>query len=93
MAYNPVKLDQFIRTLGGSLTVDTGAASVGDVVLALRNLRPDALIGVTVPSYPEMIGDESFVVMNDETPALFVALREASLNDWAAQNPQWVHPL
>jgi LCP family protein required for cell wall assembly len=93
IAYNPVKLDQFIRTLGDSLTVDTGGASVGDIAFALRSLRPDALTGVTVPSYPEMIGDESFVVMNDETPALFEALRTASLNDWATVNPQWVHPL
>jgi LCP family protein required for cell wall assembly len=93
IAYNPVKLDQFIRTLGDSLTVDTGGASIGDVVLALRDLRPDALSGVTVPSYPEMIGEESFVVMNDETPALFDALRTGTLSDWAAQNPQWAHPL
>ena len=93
IAHNPMKLDQFIRTLGDSLTVDTGGASVGDIVLALRQLRPDALMGVTVPSYPEMIGDESFVVMNEQTPALFDALRQATLNDWAAQNPQWVHPL
>jgi LCP family protein required for cell wall assembly len=93
IAYNPMKLDQFIRTLGDSLTIDTGGASVGDVVLALRDLRPEALVGVTVPSYPEMIGDESFVVMNGETPALFDAMRDATLNDWAAINPQWVHPL
>ncbi|HZM79354.1 MAG TPA: LCP family protein [Candidatus Limnocylindrales bacterium] len=93
IAYNPVKLDQFIRILGDSLTVDTGGASVSDVVLALRSLRPDALVGVTVPSYPEMIGDESFVVMNEETPALFYALRSGALNEWAAVNPQWVHPL
>jgi hypothetical protein len=48
---------------------------------------------VTVPSYPEMIGDESFVVMSDETPALFDALRAGALNDWAVISPQWVHPL
>lgn len=93
IAYNPVKLDQFIRTLGDSLTVDTGGASLTDIVLALRSLRPDALVGVTVPSYPEMIGDESFVVMSEETPGLFDALRAGSLNDWAVISPQWVHPL
>ena len=93
IAHNPVKLDQFIRTLGDSLTMDTGGASLGDVALALRGLRPETLMGVTVPSHPETIGDESFVVMSDETPALFDALRAASLADWAAANPQWVHRL
>jgi LCP family protein required for cell wall assembly len=90
---NPLKIDQFIRALGDSLTVDTGGAPVSDVLLALRGLRPDALIGVTVPSYPEMIGAESFVLMNNEAPELFNALRETQLEGWAALNPQWVHPL
>jgi LCP family protein required for cell wall assembly len=93
VAHNPMKLDQFIRTLGDSLTVDTGGVSVADMVFALRQLRPSGLTGVTVPSYPEMIGQESFVVMSDETPALFDALRAGSLHDWAALNPQWVHTL
>ncbi|HEX6683945.1 MAG TPA: LCP family protein [Candidatus Limnocylindrales bacterium] len=93
IAYNPVKLDQFIRALGDSITVDTGGASLGDAVLALRSLRPEALLGITVPSYPEMIGDESFILMNEETPALFDALRTAQLSEWASVNPQWTHQL
>ena len=93
IANNPLKIDQFIRALGGSLTLDTGGATLTDVLLALRSLRPSALVGVTVPSYPEMIGDESFVLLNDEAPMLFDALHQASLANWALNNPQWVHAL
>jgi hypothetical protein len=93
IANNPIKIDQFIRALGASLTLDTGGATLTDVLLALRNLRPTGLVGVTVPSYPEMIGDESFILLNEEAPQLFDALHRAALSDWALDNPQWVHSL
>ena len=93
IANNPVKIDQFIRALGASLTLDTGGATLTDVLLALRGLRPNALIGITVPSYPEMIGNESFIILNEEAPTLFDALHRAALDDWALNNPQWVHTL
>jgi LCP family protein required for cell wall assembly len=90
---NPVKVDQFIRALGSSLTMDTGGASLTDVMLALRGLRPEALVGVAVPSYPEMIGSESFVLMDQDAPTLFEAVQQAKLPDWALTYPQWVHAL
>jgi LCP family protein required for cell wall assembly len=93
IANNPIKIDQFIRALGASLTLDTGGVTLTDVLLALRNLRPTGLVGVTVPSYPEMIGDESFILLNEEAPQLFDALHRAALGDWAIDNPQWVHSL
>ncbi len=93
IASNPIKIDQFIRALGASLTLDTGGASLTDVLFALRDMRPNGLVGVTVPSYPEMIGDQSFVLLNEEAPQLFDALHRASLDDWAITNPQWVHAL
>lgn len=94
IAYNPIKIDQMVRALGSSLTVDTGEASVADIVLALRGLRPETMIGTMVPSYPQMIGNESYVLMDEmQAPMLFDALRAGQLDLWAAQNPQWVHPL
>lgn len=90
---NPIKIDQFIRALGASLTLDTGGATLTDMLLALRHLRPDAVVGITVPSYPEMIGDTSFVLLNQEAPLLFEALANASLAQWAAANPQWTNNL
>jgi LCP family protein required for cell wall assembly len=93
IAYNPIKLDQFIRALGNSLTMDTGGASLTDVMLALRDLRPDALVGVAVPSYPQMIGDVSYVLMDQDAPTLWQAIQQADLPDWAALHPQWIHGL
>lgn len=93
VVYNPVKVDRFIRALGDSLTVDTGEASLDDVVMALRGLNSESLFGVTVPSHPEMIGNESYVVMDGEAASLFDAMQGASLAKWAGQNPKWVHPL
>lgn len=90
---NPLKVDQFIRALGSSLTMDTGGVSLTDVMLALRGLRPEALVGVTVPSYPDMIGDISYVLMDRDAPTLFDAIQQAKLPTWTAQNPQWVHSL
>ena len=42
---NPVKLDQVIRAVGGSLTVDTNGVPLEDLLLALRALPADALRG------------------------------------------------
>ncbi len=90
---NPVKIDQFIRALGASLTLDTGGATLTDMLIALRNLRPNAIVGITVPSYPETIGGTSFVVLNEEAKPLFHALATASLDQWTAANPQWTRNL
>jgi LCP family protein required for cell wall assembly len=90
---NPIKADQFIRAVGNSLTVDTGGVSLTDVMFALRGLRPDALVGVTVPSHPEMIGDQSFVLMDPEAASLWQAIQQAKLPDWGLQHPEWVHDL
>ncbi|WP_020522628.1 LCP family protein [Catelliglobosispora koreensis] len=93
VAQNPLKIDHFIRALGASLTLDTGGASLADVLLALRGLRPERMSGVTVPSYPDWIGAESVILLSEEAPALFEAMQTARLSDWAALNPQWAHSL
>src|SRR5262249_39367861 len=93
IGHNPVKADQFIRALGGSLTVDTGGASITDVMLTLRGLRADGLVGVTVPSHPEMIEEQSFVLMDPDAVSLWQAIQVAGLPDWAGGHPTWVHDL
>jgi LCP family protein required for cell wall assembly len=93
VAYNPVKIDQLIRALGSSLTLDTGGASLAEMLLALRQLRPEKFSGVLVPSYPDFMGDESVIFLNEEAPDLFKALEDARLDEWSAMNPQWVHEL
>ncbi|MFI7519503.1 LCP family protein [Micromonospora globbae] len=87
---NPVKLDQVIRAVGDSLTVDTNGVALEDLLFALRGLPPDALKGVQVPSYPQVIGEVSYVVLDNGGNGLFDAVRGTRMPDWAQANPRWV---
>jgi LCP family protein required for cell wall assembly len=90
---NPIKIDQLVRSVGGSLTVDTSGANIADLFFSLRNIRPDALTGVRVPCYDKNIGNTSFVLLSPEAKSLFVALRTADLAKWATEHPQWVNAI
>ncbi|MEU8295749.1 LCP family protein [Micromonospora sp. NPDC048909] len=87
---NPVKLDQVIRAVGGALTVDTNGVALEDLLFALRGLPPDALRGVQVPSYPQVIDEVSYVVLENGSNGLFDAVRGSRMPDWAGANPRWV---
>jgi LCP family protein required for cell wall assembly len=87
---NPVKLDQVIRAVGDSLTVDTNGVALEDLLFALRGLPPDALKGVQVPSYPQVIDEVSYVVLDNGGNGLFDAVRGTRMPDWAQANPRWV---
>jgi LCP family protein required for cell wall assembly len=93
MLTNPVKLDQVIRAIGGSLTVDTNGVPLSDVVLALRGLRPDDLVGVRLPSHAENVEGTSYVVLDAAATGLFAALRDGTVEQWAAANPAYVNAL
>lgn len=90
---DPVKLDQVLRAVGGSLTVDTNGVPVEDLVFALRSLPADALRGVQVPSYPQTIDSVSYVLLDNGSDGLFDALRGTRMPQWAGANPRWVNRL
>ncbi|WP_165823256.1 LCP family protein [Micromonospora globispora] len=90
---DPVKLDQVLRAVGGSLTVDTNGVPVENLVLALRSLPADALRGVQVPSYPQTIDSVSYVLLDNGSDGLFDALRGTRMPQWAGANPRWVNRL
>ncbi|WP_456236806.1 LCP family protein [Catellatospora vulcania] len=90
---NPLKLDQFIRGMGHSLTLDTGEATLTDLIVALRNIRPDSLTGIRVPSYPQSINGVSYVLLQDGAEELFRAMRDADLATWVQQHPEWVNSI
>lgn len=90
---DPVKLDQVLRAVGGSLTVDTNGVPVEDLVFALRSLPADALRGVQVPSYPQTIDSVSYVLLDNGGGGLFDALRGTRMPQWAGANPRWVNRL
>ncbi|MCW6002998.1 LCP family protein [Micromonospora sp. CPCC 205371] len=90
---NPVKLDQLLRAVGSSLTVDTNGVQLPDLVLALRGIRADDLVGVQVPAHPEKLGGVSYVLLDPPADALFAALARADLAAWVTANPRWVNKL
>jgi len=93
LASNPFHVDELLRAVGQSLTVDTGGASLTDLVIALRRLGPGDLTGIRVPSYPGMVDDISYVFLEDGAEDLFTAARAVELSRWAAAHPQWVNNL
>lgn len=90
---NPLRLDQVIRAIGSSFTVDTNGVPLEDLIFALRGLRTDALLGVQLPSHAEMIDELSYVMLDAAADDLFAALRGADLERWIRANPRWVNPL
>jgi LCP family protein required for cell wall assembly len=88
---NPLELDRFIRAVGSSLTVDTNGVPVDELMFALRNVRPGNLLGLQLPSAPEMYGGVSYIIASQEAEKLYTALRDDTLEAWAAANPSWVN--
>jgi LCP family protein required for cell wall assembly len=90
---NPVKLDQFIRSVEGSLVVDTNGVPVAELAFALRGITPSTVVGVRLPSHPEMIGGISYVLADEEAPSLYQAIVADTLDDWVTAHPEWVNPI
>ncbi|HEY3008008.1 MAG TPA: LCP family protein [Micromonosporaceae bacterium] len=90
---NPVRLDQLIRAVGSSLTVDTNGVPVARLILTLRNLRAGDLVGVRIPAQGDMIEGVSYAIAQPAAKDLFAALRDDSLATWVAANPRWVNRL
>jgi len=89
---NPVKVNRLLRVVAHSMVLDTGGVSVSDLIFALREVGPDRLIGLRLPSVDELIDGTSYVVAAEPAAGqLFAALRSDDLARWAAANPQWVN--
>lgn len=90
---NPVKMDSLVRAVAGTMTVDTGNEDLTNVVLAMRSLSPGDLVGVKVPSDPDVIDDVSYVVTTSDADSLFEAMRADSMGQWAAAHREWVNKI
>ncbi|WP_199854098.1 LCP family protein [Plantactinospora sp. BB1] len=93
MLRNPLRLDQVIRAVGSSFTVDTNGVPLEDLIFALRRIRSDALRGIQLPSHSEMIDEVSYVLIDEPANTLFDAMHAADLDTWAQQHPKWVNRL
>jgi LCP family protein required for cell wall assembly len=92
MVRNPVKLDQFVRSIEGSMVVDTNGVSVVDLALALRTVTPSTMVGIRLPSHPEYIGGISYVLADDDATSLYQAIAQDTLDNWVTDHPEWVNP-
>jgi len=90
---NPLKLDQTVRAIAATMTVDTNGVPLNDLVFSLRGLRPDNLTGIRLPSHTEMIDGTSYDLLDPQADTLFKALRESDMPAWTAANPRWVNAI
>ncbi|QSB14962.1 LCP family protein [Natronosporangium hydrolyticum] len=86
---NPIQLDRTIRAIGSAVTIDTGGVALPELVYALRQLRPDRMTGITVPSYSQRIDGISYVLAEPAATTLYQALRDAQLHRWVEDHPEW----
>jgi LCP family protein required for cell wall assembly len=89
MLTDPLRLDRTIRAVGGALTVDTGGVPLPELAFALRHLRPGQITGITLPSYPQLIGGTSYVLAEPAAGGLYRAVRDSRLAAWADAHPDW----
>jgi len=90
---NPVKLDQFIRALEGSLVVDTNGVPVAELAFALRSITPSTLVGLRLPSEPQWMGGISYVIGDEELdPVLYKSIVDDNVDTWVSEHPEWVNP-
>jgi LCP family protein required for cell wall assembly len=90
---NPLKLDQIVRAVGSSMTVDLNGVPLDQLVYTLRNVQPSSLVGVRVPSYTQTIGGVSYVLQTPGADGLFDAVTADTLDRWVLADPQWVNTL
>ena len=82
-----------IRDVGNSMTVDTNGVPIDQLVYTLRNIRPDSLVGIRVPSTTATIGGVSYVLQTDVASSLYSAIFTDTLDDWIATHRSWVNAL
>ena len=93
LASNPLKVDQLIRAVGSSLTVDTNGLALQDLVFSMRGMRGSDLAGLQVPAHADSMGGTSYALLDEPATGLFAALSNAEVADWAAANPRWINKL
>lgn len=95
---DPTKVGDLISEIGSSITVDLNGHTVTDFAVAMRNIQPDKLRTVRLPSetsieYPDGINEVDYEVIPEGTEAeqvsqdLFDALINDTMEQWMAKNP------
>jgi len=97
---DPVKLNEILDGFGESLKLDLpDGLTVTDLVPSLRDVDPEAITSIQVPSTAEDIypdGEKLSVVMTHEgaeqtaADALWQAMRDDTIDQWMGLYPEWV---
>ncbi|WP_030160981.1 LCP family protein [Glycomyces sp. NRRL B-16210] len=97
---DPAKLTEILNGFGGSLTIDKpDDLTITDLVVNLRDISPDEIAAIQVPSTPEQIqwgGEPLSIVRVHEgeqqaaADALWEALKNDALDQWMVEHPEWV---
>jgi LCP family protein required for cell wall assembly len=90
---DPIKLDKVVHDIGQGLTIDTNGTPMVDYVYALRGIKAESLIGLRAPSHPQMIGATSYVIGEPGMADLWAAIRDDTLDAYAAAHPELVNNL
>jgi LCP family protein required for cell wall assembly len=90
---DPIKLDRVVHQIGAGLTVDTNGTAVLDYMYALRAIKASTLVGLRAPSHPQMIGATSYVIGEAGMADLWKAIRDDTLDAYAAAHPDLVNNL
>lgn len=91
---DPAKAVGLLNGFGEKLTVDLGGMNMVDLIVAMRDVDPETMASITVPSRAEDVNGTSYVVIGDEdaeaADALWAAIADDSLAEWIAAHPEHV---
>jgi anionic cell wall polymer biosynthesis LytR-Cps2A-Psr (LCP) family protein len=86
------RLARLLAAAGAGITPRLGGISVLELFVALRDVRPEALVGVRVPMEQDTAhapGGQSIEMLMSPASGLFAALRADRLEPWIANNPEF----
>ncbi|WP_030160979.1 LCP family protein [Glycomyces sp. NRRL B-16210] len=93
---DPAKLTEVLNGLGSKLTLDLPEGlTVTDLAVNLRGIDPEDITSIRVPatSVKTEVGDSEVIAEGEQrfaADALWAALQNDTMDQWIAQNPEWV---
>ena len=94
---DPSKISELLSSFGDKVTLDKpDDLSLTDLVVNLRDIDPDAITSIRVPAESATVGGQDVEMIRPGTEEeadaadLWRALDEDTVDQWIAQNPEWV---
>jgi LCP family protein required for cell wall assembly len=82
------KVRGLLDTVGDTMVVDTGSASLADLLTTLRPLLDKDIVRIAMPfGGSQDVGVKSFLVADERTTDFFAAVRADTVDDWLVANP------